>query len=277
MPDRLWPLRLLTASLVKEWLTRRRYPLLLWSWLLWPVLFAFGLVFTARALAGPAGRVDGFARVAGTADYTGFIGYGIATWMALNWMLWTLGTSLRREQQLGTLEVMWMTPVPRVFLMLGRGIADLLQASLLFVTALLEFSLIFGLSLRGDPANLAVILAATLPSLYGLGLAFASLVLWVKEANAAVFFVRGIFTVFAGLTYPLGVLPDWMRSVSAVLPLTYTVEGIRQVGLGGAALRDLAPVLLPLLGLGALLVILGQVAFAWTERRVKRLGTLGAF
>ncbi|MGQ0548165.1 MAG: ABC transporter permease [Armatimonadota bacterium] len=275
--ERLWPIRVLTASIVKEWLVRRRYPLLLWSWFLWPILFVFGLIFTARALAGPGGYVDAFARNAGTADYTGFMAMGVATWMTLNWMLWTLGTSLRREQQLGTLEVLWMTPVPRVFLMLGRGVADLLQAVLLFAFALIEFNLLFGLSIKGSIGTLGVVLAATLPSLYGMGLAFASLVLWVKEANGAVFFVRGIFTLFAGLTYPLAVLPGWMRAVAEWLPLTYTVEGVRQVALNGASLVALGPILLPLLGFGAFFLVVGQAAFTWTERRVKRLGTLGAF
>ncbi len=274
----LWVARIVLASVKKEWRVRRRYPAVLWGWPLWPLLFAFGLVFTARGLAGPTGDVEGFARVAGTADYIGFLGIGTATWMGSNLLLWTFGLSLRREQEQGTLEVLWMMPVPRVVLMLGRGIADLLLAfGLMLTLSLIEFHYVFGMRWAGSPQTLAAVLAASLPALYGLGLVFASVVLWVKETFGAVFLVRSFFTIFCGLTYPLGVLPPWMRAVAAVLPPTYVVEAVRRVGLRGAPLADLWPVLLPLLGLGAVLLVAGVAAFTWTERRVKRLGTLGAF
>ncbi len=274
----LWVVRIVLASVAKEWRIRRRYPALLWGWLVWPLLFAFGLVFTARGLAGPVGNVAGLARAAGTPDYIGFLGIGTATWMALNWLLWAFGLSLRREQEQGTLEVLWMAPVPRVVPMLGRGIADLFFAfGLTLTVSLLEFHYVFGMRWIGSPVTLATVVASSLPALYGLGLAFASIVLWVKEARGAVFFIRSVFTIFCGLTYPLAVLPPWMRTVAAVLPPTYVVEVVRRVGLHGASLADLWPVLLPLLSLGGLLLIVGAVSFAWTERRVKRMGTLGAF
>jgi ABC-2 type transport system permease protein len=270
--------RIIVASVAKEWRIRRRYPPQLWGWLVWPLLFAFGLVSTARGLAGPSGNVAGFARATGVSDYVGFLGIGTATWMALNWLLWSFGLSLRREQEQGTLEVLWMTPVPPVVLMLGRGVADLFFAfGLTLTVSLLEFHYIFGMRWIGSPVTLAVVVAASLPALYGLGLAFASIVLWVKEARGAVFFVRSVFTIFCGMTYALAVLPPWMRTVAAVMPPTYLVEAVRRVGLQGASLADLRPVLLPLLGLGGVLLIVGVVAFAWTERRVRRMGTLGAF
>ncbi len=270
--------RIIFASVAKEWRIRRRYPPQLWGWLVWPLLFAFGLISTARGLAGPAGNVAGFARATGGSDYVGFLGIGTATWMALNWLLWSFGLSLRREQEQGTLEVLWMAPVPRVVLMLGRGVADLFFAfGLTLTVSLLEFHYVFGMRWIGSPATLAAVVAVSLPALYGLGLAFASIVLWVKEARGAVFFVRSVFTIFCGMTYALAVLPPWMRTVAAVLPPTYVVEAVRRVGLQGASLADLRPVLLPLLGLGGLLLVLGSLAFAWTERRVRRMGTLGAF
>lgn len=270
--------RLTAASLRRVWRVRRRYPLFISSWLAWPALFAVGQVFIARTMAGPDRQhIDGFVRAAGTADYTAFIGVGLMAWFAMNMILWNFGLALRNEQQGGTLEALWMTPVPRSVLLASRGLAELVFALLAFAVPLIEFRLLFGLKLHGSPWLLLLVIVATLPALYGLGLTFASLVLWVKEANSAVFLTRGVFTLFAGLTYPLSVLPEWMRAAAAVLPLTYAVEGIRAVALRGVGAAELWPVLLPLLGLGVLLLLTGQAAFVWSERRVRRMGTLGAF
>lgn len=270
-------LRILGASIRRHWRIMLRYPFNVFSWLIWPTLFGFSNVFVASALAGPSRQLSGFVRTAGTADYVGFLCLGVVVWEVMNSLLWTFGLSLRREQMSGTLEQLWMAPVPRVLLMVGRGVSDLLFAFLIVFLSLVEFRLLFGMRLLIDPLALTVLVAATIPALYGMGLGFASLVLWVKEANAAVFFVRGIFTIFAGLTYPLDVLPQWMRTISAMLPLTYTVEGVRASALRGASLAEVAPLLPPLLILGSIFLVFGQAAFWWSEARVRRVGTIGAF
>jgi ABC-2 type transport system permease protein len=55
---------------------------------------------------------------------------------------------------------------------------------------------------------------STIPSIYGLGFAFASLVITAKEANAFVFLVRGLVMIFCGITFPVSLLPEWMHSVA---------------------------------------------------------------
>ncbi len=42
----------------------------------------------------------------------------------------------------------------------------------------------------------------SIPSIYGLGFAFASIVITAREANAFVFLVRGLVMIFCGITYP---------------------------------------------------------------------------
>ncbi|HEY6102850.1 MAG TPA: ABC transporter permease, partial [bacterium] len=53
--------------------------------------------------------------------------------------------------------------------------------------------------------------------------------------------VRGVFMVFAGICFPLSVLPGWMRTAAAYLPLTHTIEGARAALLSGAGIADLRP------------------------------------
>jgi ABC-2 type transport system permease protein len=271
------PVRVVLATAVREWRIIVRYPLAMAGVVLWPLLFGFGLVFTARALAGPEGAAAGFLRSAGTADYATFLALGTATWMVLNWLLWGFGLSLRSEQWRGTLEAVWVTPASRWLVVLGYGVASFVESLLDFGATLLVFRLMLGASWPTNLAGVLAVFLAAVPALYGFGLLFASLVLWAKEAVAATYFVRGVFTICAGLTYPLSVLPGWMRTIAWWLPVTHAMEGIRQAGLYGAAPAELAPILSRLLLFGVVLVPLGHLAFTWTERRMRILGTAGTF
>jgi ABC-2 type transport system permease protein len=271
--------RALLAIAKKEWRIFRRYPAWVVAFIIWPVLFPFGYIFTARALSGPDGStLPAFQHLAGTTDYIGFIVVGSTLWMWINITLWDVGFQLRNEQLRGTLESNWLCPVWRISIMLGSSLTKLGTALLLLAITALEFRLFFGVQLlRGNLALLLLLLLLTIPSIYGLGVAFGSLVLRVKEANAMVFLVRGIFMVFCGITYPLEVLPDWMKRVAALLPLTYAIRGMRTVILTDAPFAKVLPDVQMLAIFAVAMPVLGSIAFYAIERRARRIGDLGHY
>lgn len=263
----------------KEWIIFRRYPSWVIAFLVWPVLFPVGYIFTAKALGGPDGAaLAAWSSRAGTTDYLSYIVVGSTMYMWLNITLWDVGFQLRNEQMRGTLESNWLCPIWRISIMLGSSITKLGTALFFLAVTVIEFRLIFGVQvLRGNPALLLLILLLVIGSIYGIGLAFGSLVLRFKEANAMVFLVRGIFMVFCGITYPLEVLPSWMRQIAAVLPLTYAIRAIRSVSLTNATFAEVRPDLEKLAIFAIVLPILGYLAFHITERRARRTGSLGQY
>ncbi|HET6780884.1 MAG TPA: ABC transporter permease, partial [bacterium] len=117
-----------------------RYPTWVIGALVWPALFPLMYLFASRALAGPQGEgMETFARVAGTANYAGFIVVGTTAWMWLNVTLWSVGTSLRNEQLRGTLESNWLTSSPRFLVMLGIAAAHALNFMVFLLVGVLEF------------------------------------------------------------------------------------------------------------------------------------------
>jgi ABC-2 type transport system permease protein len=251
-------LRALGAVIWREWLIFIRYPSWVVSMFIWPLIFPAAYLFSARALAGPDGSgLALFARAAGTSDYIGYIAIGTTIWMWQNISLWTIGLALRSEQLRGTLESNWLTPATRLWYLLGSGITQGLMLLSFLIISGLEFGLFFGVRLNGNPLLVLLVFLAAVPSIYGLGFAFASVVLAAREANAFVFLVRGLVMVFCGISYPLSVLPGWMRAVAAWLPPTYVIHGIRAAALNGASLAELRPDLLALAGLGVLWLALG--------------------
>jgi ABC-2 type transport system permease protein len=269
----------LLAVAKKEWIIFRRYPSWVVAFFIWPVLFPVGWIFTAKALAGPQGSaLPTFGSLAGTTDYISYIVIGSTLYMWLNITLWDVGFHLRNEQMRGTLESNWLCPVWRLSIMLGSSLTKLGTALFFLAIAVFEFRLFFGIRLwQGDPLLLFLILALVIASIYGIGIAFGSLVLRFKEANTMVFLVRGIFLIFCGISYPLEVLPRWMQEVAAFLPLTYAIQAIRAVVLTGATFSEIWPELQMLALFAVVLPIAGSLAFLVTERRARRTGALGKY
>jgi ABC-2 type transport system permease protein len=150
---------------------------------------------------------------------------------------------------------------------------------MMLAIAVIEFRLFLGVRLVrvSSVLPLLLIIFLLIPSIYGLSLIFASLVIRFKEANPMVFLVRGVFAIFCGISYPMAVLPEWMKRVSAFLPLTYATQSIRAVGLAGATYVDILPDLRMLTVFAIIVPTLGYVAFRLAERRSRRTGDLAQY
>ncbi len=272
-------LRAMLASANKEWVIFRRYPSWIIAFLVWPVLFPLAYVFPARALAGPQGlALSTFSRLAGTRDYVSFIVIGTTIYMWFNITLWDVGLLLRNEQMRGTLESNWLCPVWRISILLGGSLTKLLTAIFFLAATILECRLLFGIQLlRGNLLLLLVSLILLIPCIYGLGIAFGSLVLRFQESNALVLFMRGLVAIFCGMTFPVTVLPHWMQIVAAWLPFTYAMHAIRAVSLSQANFAAVLPDLEHLLAFAIVLPIIGYAAFRFTEQRARRTGVLGHY
>jgi ABC-2 type transport system permease protein len=218
-----------------------------------------------------------FQQAAGTADFMGYIAIGTTIWMWQNIILWDVGFSLRNEQLRGTLESNWMTPTWRFSFLLGSTGVQLFSMGIFLTISALEYVLFFGVKLNGNPLLVLLMLLAAIPSIYGLGFAFASLVITLKEANAFVFLVRGLVMIFCGITYPLSITPGWMQSVARWLPPTYIIHGVRQAALKGADLAALLPDLIPLVALGTFWLVTGYLMFKYMERRARQTGAIGQY
>lgn len=272
-------LRALATMARKEWTIFRRYPTWVFGFIVWPLIFPLGSIFTARALSGPDGAaLAAFAARTGTADYIAYIVIGLTMYMWINITLWDVGFQLRNEQMRGTLESNWLCPIWRFSILLGPSLTKLLTSLVFMAMAVLEYGLIFGTWVVGSNIGLLLlIMLLVIPSIYGIGVAFGSLVMRVQEASTMVFLVRGIFMIFTGVSYPLAVMPEWMQTVARWLPLTYAVHALRAVTLGSATWRDLQSdlIILALFALG--LSVVGYSIFTFTEKRARRSGSLGRY
>jgi ABC-2 type transport system permease protein len=272
-------LRAFGAAARKEWRLLRRYPSLFIGFLFWPIALPTVYVLQAQGYAGgSAAAISAFASRAGTGEIAGFLFLGWAAYMWISMILWGPGTALRTEQVRGSLEAIFITPASRLVVIFGPAVSQVVWALWMFAVVGVAMWLFFGveLGLAAVLRALGVILIAV-PALYGLGALFAAVVLRFGEVHALVQTVRGVFTVFCGMTFPIIILPEWARAVALALPPTYLIGDLRRVLLTGASLVDLLPDLAILFSLGVGICLLAVVAFRSTERHARRGGSLAQY
>jgi ABC-2 type transport system permease protein len=245
---------------------------------IWPVIFPLAYILSARALAGPdQSSLALFVQRTGITDYIGFIAVGTTVWMWQNVTLWGVGFALRNEQWRGTLETNWMAPTWRFSFLLGPSIVHMGQMVVFMLVSAIEFGLFFGVRFSGNPLLVVLIIVVSIPSIYGLGITFASLVVWLKEAQHFVYLVRGLVMIFCGISFPIALLPGWMQNIAAWMPQTYMMRSIRSAALANATLTDILPDIVLLLGFGAFFLVTGYILFKFTERRSRQIGAIGQY
>ena len=188
--------------------------------LLW--LFIFGTALRRnRVLAG------------GFHDYRAYLAPGIMAQAALFIAIF-FGLGVIWERDVGQLQRLLATPLPRLAIVLGKsagaGIRALAQAVvLLFVLAVAGISIRW--SVGGVVGALALLVLAT-GGFACLSMILASLVR-TRERFMGIgqMIMMPLFFASSAL-YPLAIMPAWLRVVAHGNPLTYEVHGMRSLLLG---------------------------------------------
>lgn len=203
----------------------RHDPIDLFTRIVQPVLWllVFGQVF-ARLRGIPTGGVS----------YRDFLAPGILAQSVLFIAIF-YGISTIWERDLGILAMYLVSPVPRSALALGKslaaGVRGLAQGTMVYL-----LSLLLGIHLELHAAALAgvvvmIVLSAAIFACFSLIIAC---VVKTRERFMGIGQVLTMPFFFASSAiYPIELMPDWLRGIATVNPLTYQVDGLRTMMLPG--------------------------------------------
>lgn len=194
-------------------------------------------------------------------------------------------TVIDDREHYGTLKYLYLTPMPFMAYLLGRGVAELITSTLAVVITV-GFGVFFlGLPLGWDRLDLPLFAASMLLGLACLafiGLFLGGLMLLMARAGwSAGEAVSGALYLFSGAIFPLSVLPVWLQPIGYALPIPYWLELVRRSLLGVGT--NVFPTFASLTNgelviiLSASTVVYGVAAvlfYLWAERRARRLGLL---
>jgi ABC-2 type transport system permease protein len=190
-------------------LTRAVQPLL---WLL-----VFGETFT-RIHAIPTGNVS----------YLSYLAPGILAQSVLFISIFA-GIAIIWERDLGVIHKFLASPTPRVSLVVGKGLASgiraLPQAIVIYI-----ISILLGANVQTNPLCILGVLVMAV-----LGAAcfstFSLIIACLLKTRDRVMGIGQVLTMplfFASnAIYPISIMPDWLRVIANINPLTYVVGALR--------------------------------------------------
>ncbi|MBS4100888.1 ABC transporter permease [Tsukamurella paurometabola] len=142
--------------------------------------------------------------------------------------------AMQRERVSGTLERLLTTPLAKADLLLGYAVAFSVAATAQAVVATTVAAYLLGMETAGSVW--LVVLIAVVDAWLGvaLGLLFSA---FARTEFQAVQFMPIVVVpqiFLCGLLVPHDAMPGWLQGIADVLPMTYAVRALQEVGAHGA-------------------------------------------
>jgi ABC-2 type transport system permease protein len=224
--------------------------------LLWLVIFGVGIGASLRAVPVPG------------LTYQQLIFPGIVGQTLLFTSMF-MGISVIWDKEFGFMKEILVAPVSRFSIFLGKMVGDSTDA---LIQGCIVLLLGLALGIGVDPVTFIACLPIMLLITFGLvsiGLTIASFMGSLESFGAIQSFINLPLFFLSGALFQIQSLPDWMQTAARVNPLTYGVDALRTVILGGAwQPYQLQPLLVDI-GVVAAFDVLMIVVGTWAFGKMK--------
>ncbi|MFC1548574.1 ABC transporter permease [Candidatus Omnitrophota bacterium] len=238
------------------------------------ILFCLVFFFLARMVEGASIKM--LAKYKG--NYFSFALIGMAFYSFFAILLNSFSSRLREEQLTGTLEAIFLAPVRLPTLLAGITSFSLVRGMLNMLLFFLVGVFLLGakISLSNVPIFLLVFVLSVM-SFLSIGIIASSFILVFKRGNPINWLLENIFLLAGGVLYPVSVLPEWVRKISDILPITYALRAFRGLLIPGADTTGLSTQITALFVSVLVLFPLAVLSFSVAVRVVKQRGTLSQY
>ena len=208
-------------------------------------------------------------------DYFPFILIGIAFYGYLLTAMSSFTQAIQQEQDMGTLEAIMLSPTKISTMLIGGSLW-----SFLFTSVSVFFYIFLGILFFGFPTDninipaAMIMLVLTVISFSSFGIISASFILVLKKGDPVNIFFSGFSRLVGGVFFPVTLLPLWTQKLSYLLPITYSLHGMRMAMLNRSSVGDIRQDIAALILFSAVLLPFGVFCFKFAVRRAKKDGSL---
>ncbi len=174
--------------------------------------------------------------------------------------------SVVRERELGTLEQLFVTPVSKLGLLLGKLLPYVIAGAIETLLVLSVMVYVFQVTIQGSLGLLFFLALLFILCALGLGLLVSTLARSQVEAMQFAFMIMLPSILLSGFVFPRSEMPLPIYLVTFAIPATYFVEILRGIVLRSADLRDLFP---HVLGLASCTVIILSLSLARFRKQLQ--------
>jgi len=176
----------------------------------------------------------------GKLEYRAYLAPGVMAQAAMFIAIF-FGLAVIWERDVGQLQRLLATPLPRTSIVLGKAAGACVRA-LVQALLLLAVLAVAGIGVRWTAAGVIGTLAMLMLGTAAFACMSMLLAAAVKERERFMgigqLIMMPLFFASSAL-YPLSVMPEWLRVIARVNPLTYEVQGLRQMLVGVGAHGEL--------------------------------------
>lgn len=149
-----------------------------------------------------------------------------------------------REKELGTIEQINVTPVPKALFILGKLIPFWIIGMIILTIGLFIAWAVYGLLPIANYLNIYFFSFCYLLAFSGFGIIISNYSDTQQQAMLSIFFFIMIFILLSGLFTPISSMPRWAQILTVFNPLRYFVDVMRMLFLKNSNFADIIPYLL---------------------------------
>jgi len=206
--------------------------------------------------------------------YFPFALIGLAFARYFNLMLRMFSDSIRLAQVSGCLEAMLSSQTGCVSIVLMSSLYGLIAGAAQLI-AIFVAALAFGVDLRTiNIVSTMLVFIVSVLIFVAFGVLSAAAVMWLKKGDPITWLLGGFGTILGGAYFPVDVMPRWMQMVAWSMPITYSLDALRETMLKGHSVSMVAKPLGVLTLMAAVMLPLSVSLFYAAVQRGRREGTL---
>ncbi|MGV2939258.1 ABC transporter permease [Mesobacillus sp. LC4] len=199
----------------------------------------------------------------------------MALWSSI---VFSSASDVNRERFYGTLEIIFISPVPFAVTLIGKIIANTLWGLISMILSFVYLKFVFQLDVVFyHPwyflSSLLIVLLSLAVFSFFLALAFTL----SRQAEALMNFIEYPIYLICGFLFPISYLPSWVQGISYMLPPTWAIKLLRDVTTETLSFQSVLVSFSGIVLLTLLYILIGVYFYRLMDKKARFHGKLGVY